>query len=562
MRGAFLIGLLLAALLASSAVAWELDFAPALGQPLVWHLYDPLAIVGWARTWGLEPVYRRAFLSGLSTTLMLIVLPVLLVRLVDLYSPLKVGDRSPNLGLGTAQDLLRSGHIARHGGGVVIGRCGRHVLRDHGDGHVLIMGATRSGKGAGHVVPTLLTHTGSMLVLDPKHELAAIAGRHRRGLGAVHVLDPTSAASARFNPLLELRGGPHLYGDCQTAAHMLTHTGHGQAREDTFWDDATAYLLSALLVHVLTSADRTLSHLWRLAQEVDGGRYPTSQDPHVQRVIGGHRALEARVRSSINATMITRLQFLADPLVQAATAMSDVCASDLQADPDPLTMFLSIPVAHGARLRPLTRLVLQALLMPLMQDLHRTADDRAKRRTVLALLDEFPQLGRIDVLENGLAVCAGYGVRAVLVCQDEDQIRSIYGARQSITANCATLCVIPGFSGQSLETVARWGGDHTVAHAGKQRSLGLRNTPSLSESETKTSVLNIRDMIRRAKNEVLVFIAGCPPTYLPKVRYYQDRSFRGLFDDPTAPSPGSAAVVGSHADGEARAPWLMTHTGR
>ncbi len=257
---------------------------------------------------------------------------------------------------------------------------------------------------------------------------------------------------------------------------------------------------------------------------------------------------------------VGRLLIPAGTRVVGVYKASDVRASDLQADLDPLTVFLSIPVAHGSRLRPLTQLVLQALLMPLMQDLHRTADGRAKRRTVLALMDEFPQLGRIDVLENGLAVCAGYGVRAALVCQDEDQIRSIYGARQSITANCATLCVIPGFSGQSLETVARWGGEHTVAHAGKQRSLGLRNTPSLSESETRMNVLNIRDMIRRAKNEVLVFTAGCPPTYLAKVRYYRDRSFYGLFDPPAVPPPAPVALVGSHADPEA--PWLMTHTGR
>ena len=125
-------------------------------------------------------------------------------------------------------------------------------LRDHGDGHVLIMGPARSGKGTGHVIPTLLGHAGAMLVFDPKHELAAITGRRRAAFGPVHVFDPTAAHSARFNPLLELRRDGHLIGDCQMAAHMLTHLGHG-GRDDPFWDDAAAALLTAVLLHVCTS---------------------------------------------------------------------------------------------------------------------------------------------------------------------------------------------------------------------------------------------------------------------------------------------------------------------
>ena len=529
LRLAAVLGLVLAALAASSIVAWKFGHAWQLGRPLWGPFYHPLDVVAWAQAWGTLPGYRQPLLQALSVVLVLAVLPVAAVRLIELHGPLRVGQRPKDDGLGKPGDLLRSGHIRTHGDGVVLGRLGRQVLRDDGDGHVLILGPARSGKGTGHVVPTLLGHAGSILVFDPKHELAAITARRRAAFGPVYIFNPTATHSARFNPLLELRQGAHLVGDCQMAAHMLTHMGE-TTRHDPFWDDAAAALLAGILVHVGTGPRHSLAEVWRIAQDIKADLVPAASHPFAARTFAGHAALEDRVRSSINETLLTRVAFLADPVLQAATSASDFRARDLQAADRPVTVFLSIPAAHGRRLRPLTRLMLQSLLAPLTHDIHRTADGHLKRRPVLALLDEFPQLGRMDVLEHGIAVCAGYGVRVAMVCQDEDQIRSAYGPNQSLTANCSTICVIPGFSGHSLQTVARWGGDHAVAHAAKQLPQGWRGTASESESEARIPVLNPRDMLRRGREEVLVFTLGCAPVWLPKATYFKLRAFRGLHD--------------------------------
>ena len=325
-----------------------------------------------------------------------------------------------------------------------------------------------------------------------------------------------------------------LIGDCQMAAHMLTHMGEA-THHDPFWDDAAAALLAAVLVHVCSGEERTLTRVWHTVQDIKADLLPAASDPFAVRTFAGHATLEDRVRSSINETLLTRLAFLADPVLQAATSTCDFRAGDLQAAEQPVTVFLSIPAAHGRRLRPLTRLLLQSLLAPLTHDIHLTSDGRRKLRPVLAMLDEFPQLGRMDVLEHGIAVCAGYGVRMAMVCQDEDQIRSAYGSHQSITANCTTICSIPGFSAHSLQTVARWGGDHAVAHLAKQRRQGWRGS-SESESEARVPVLNPRDMLQRGREEVLVFTLGCAPVWLPKAAYYRLRAFRGLYDE-HLPSP-------------------------
>ena len=544
LRLAAALGLVLAALSASTVVAWKFGHATELGQPLWGAFYHPLDVVTWIRSWNALDGYRQPILQALSLVLVLAVMPVAVARLAELYGPLRVEQRPKDDGLGTAGNLLRSGHIRGHGDGVVLGRLGRKVLRDHGDGHVLILGPARSGKGTGHVIPTLLGHSGSILVFDPKHELAAIAARRRAEFGPVYIFNPTAVHSARFNPLLELRQGPHLIGDCQMAAHMLTHIGE-TTHHDPFWDDAAAALLAGVLVHVGTGEEHTLAQVWRMAEDIKADLLPVAAHPFAARTFAGHAALEDRVRSSINETLLTRLAFLADPVLQAATVTSDFRAGDLQAAERSVTVFLSIPAAHGRRLRPLTRLMLQSLLAPLTHDIHLTSDNRLKRRSVLALLDEFPQLGRMDVLEHGIAVCAGYGVRMAMVCQDEDQIRAAYGANQSITANCSTICSIPGFSGHSLQTVARWGGDHAVAHAAKQRPQGWRGSVSESESETRIPVLNPREMLRRGRGEVLVFTLGCAPVWLRKATYFKLRAYRGCYDAhvPAAPPPPEPVEV-------------------
>ena len=97
-RLAFGLGLLLAALTASSLVAWRFGFDPALGTPLVWHLYSPLAVLAWARSWGLDQAYRPQFLSALTLPLLPMMLPFAVLWLRELYGPMRTPERDADEG--------------------------------------------------------------------------------------------------------------------------------------------------------------------------------------------------------------------------------------------------------------------------------------------------------------------------------------------------------------------------------------------------------------------------------------------------------------------------------
>ena len=79
--------------------------------------------------------------------------------------------------------------------GVVLGQLDRDYLRHDGPEHVLCFAPTRSGKGVGLVVPSLLTWPGSAIVHDIKGENWSLTAGFRARLGRVLLFDPTNPKS-------------------------------------------------------------------------------------------------------------------------------------------------------------------------------------------------------------------------------------------------------------------------------------------------------------------------------------------------------------------------------
>jgi type IV secretion system protein VirD4 len=104
-----------------------------------------------------------------------------------------------------------------HGEGVLLGRWRGAFLKHGGSEHVLCFAPTRSGKGVGLVVPTLLTWPDSAIVHDIKGENWSLAADWRAKFGRVLMFDPTNAASAAYNPLLEVRRGEWEVCDVQNS---------------------------------------------------------------------------------------------------------------------------------------------------------------------------------------------------------------------------------------------------------------------------------------------------------------------------------------------------------
>src|ERR1700680_491806 len=96
-----------------------------------------------------------------------------------------------------------------------------------GERHVLRFGPNGTGKGTRFLIPNLLTITDrSIVVIDPKGELAAVTAEYRRTVSDVVMLNPFNVlglGSAGFNPLAALDpNSPYFYDEAGGVGGALT----------------------------------------------------------------------------------------------------------------------------------------------------------------------------------------------------------------------------------------------------------------------------------------------------------------------------------------------------
>ena len=136
-----------------------------------------------------------------------------------------------------------------------------------------------SGKTMGLVVPALCElRNCSVIVSDPKAQVAAMTQRHRAKLGPVYFINPWAAKlkeatgidlkDSGFNPLSVLKKGPNLVDDARRVARFLMVTD--RAGSENYWSDEAAGLVAALLVWMIEfepKKNRNLVFLWEMLRD-------------------------------------------------------------------------------------------------------------------------------------------------------------------------------------------------------------------------------------------------------------------------------------------------------
>ena len=96
------------------------------------------------------------------------------------------------------------------GRGFLLGHFAGNLLRFSREGHILTFAPTQSVMSVGGVIPNLIDHPGSCVVIDVKGENYAVTSRERAKRRAVYALAPLAKGiePASFNPLDFIRPAP------------------------------------------------------------------------------------------------------------------------------------------------------------------------------------------------------------------------------------------------------------------------------------------------------------------------------------------------------------------
>ena len=447
------------------------------------------------------------------------------------------------VGLGRAPTPSAGIYLARWKG-----NSGVPFLRDTGPGHVLVFAPTRSGKGAGVVVPTLLTWPQSALIHDLKGENWALTAGWRKQMGHVCLkFDPTdtTGTSVKYNPLEQVRlRTEHEAEDVQNIVHMIVDPD-GRGLND-HWVKTGAALLTGTILHVLyaepnktlrgvagvlsdpsAAMPETIQRMLSTEHDPDGSMSwrsyrgePIRTHPIVAESMRELLNKSENERSGVFSTAMSFLSLYRDPVVAANTERSEFRISDLMNHDRPVSLYLVVPLSSRDRLRPLMRLILNQIVRTLTttmnyRDGKATAD---YKHQLLLMLDEFPALGRLEVFSDALALIAGYGLRACLIAQDLSQIHAAYGHDEAITSNCHTRVAFTPNRVETARLVSQMAGEATVKHA--QRTFSNSGT-SISEPEISRPLLTTDEAMRLPEDAALVFSTGMPTARASKLRYYK-----------------------------------------
>lgn len=354
--------------------------------------------------------------------------------------------------------------LARHQflpGQIILGKFAGRFIGHLDDRPMVTIAGARAGKTSTVLEPNLYLYPGSMLVLDPKGELAR-AAPFRRALGHdVHVLDPfgqTGEASACFNALAELDPDSLAIVDDVAAVAQALVVDDGDARS-RHWNDSARMLLMGLILLALTmdESERNLVTVRQLLtltyppllRSVRGRALVIANDkgeeaPDENRLAVntlllamsragsrfggvlaaiGNRFLSTPVteRGSIFSTAAAQTDFLDSLPLRTISRRSDFALSSLRGA-RPTTIFLTLPVGRMQSHYRWLRLVVQLACMAL-EKLGTYPRDRAP---ILFMMEEFATLGPMEIMEQAAAYFPGFGVKLWAVLQDTTQLRRYY----------------------------------------------------------------------------------------------------------------------------------------
>ncbi len=552
-------------------LAYAFGRDPALGEPLFAGMYPPWAWPGWKAAYFAtnRNTFALAFaISGLGAVGLFVAGAFgfgLVLRRATGLSHLHGSAH-----WATPREIERSGLLpsaGKPGAGVYVGawqpaKGAMRYLRHNGPEHILAFAPTRSGKGVGLIVPTLLSWPGSVLVYDLKGENWALSSGWRRQAGNVVLkFDPldTDDAGVSYNPLEEVRlATPHEVADVQNIVTMIVDPdGKGLADH---WDKTSFMFLTGVVLHALYTGERnaraaTLPDIATLLSNVDGidalyaamiGNTLADGKPHgvITRAAVDMLEKDARERGSVLSSAKTFFALYADPIVARNLSRSDFRICDLMNHERPVSLYLVIDPQNKERLKPLVRLMLTQIVRNLTPRLEfeNGAAIRQYRHRLLLMLDEFPALGKLAIFQDALAYIAGYGLKAYLITQDLAQLTDAYGRSESISSNCHIKVAFAPNRIETAELLSKMTGTATVVKrvvgtSGKRFGLALGHVnesiqefarPLLTPDECMRlpgPVKNAATGLIEAAGDMLVFVAGLAPIYGRQILFFADPVF-------------------------------------
>lgn len=575
----FILCLIFSSWVATQYEAAKFGYQPALGS--AWFsiagfpIYGPFEWITWTMRWSEEKGLIDEYLSqGMYVFNGGIALSILLCAFINYLRTRNKGTPDNLHGSAhwaTDKEIRDTGLISKDGVcvgsvdikdrtfmGLLFRRMIRVILRDDQKTHVLMAAPTRSGKGVGVVLPTLLSWRYSTLVHDVKMENFALTSgfRHKAGQLVLN-FNPTckDGTAARWNPLDEIR--IWTIDDVRDAQNISAMVADPEAKGmEDHWVSTSYKLLTGVFLHIVYSggnSERSLTAAakfiadssfedvkqmlsfmlsyehdpeGRMSWRDESGR-PTTTHPEVMLVASEMLKKEEKELGSVISSAVTKLGLFTEPIVAMNVGVSDFRVRDLMNLTQPVSCYYIVPPADKERLRPLSRLFFAFVIRRLTEEMKFEGGKSIEgyKHRLLLMMDELPSLRKLDVLQDGLAYIAGYGLKAVLIIQDMVQLKEAYGDKESVSAGCHLRIAYAPNTMDEAKPLSDMLGKKTVEyetrnHSGSRTNHALGQV-SLSTQMTGRELMTPDELLALPPTDMILKASGFSPVRGKKLRYFE-----------------------------------------
>lgn len=261
-------------------------------------------------------------------------------------------------------------------------------------------------------------------------------------------------------------------------------------------------------------------------------------------------------RGSIISTASQKLKIFLDPIIAKHIKKTDFTIKQLLEEK--CTLYLVTPPKSIHRTRALLRLAFTQIVFQLTDrmtfdtkgkiqknfieklkdDLVKNIKDKFKKaydyvrplknskekNRLLLMIDEFPSLGKLEIVEQSMSYVAGYGLKFFLVAQSLNQFKKIYGKDNYILDNCSIQIYLTPNDPETPKMISEMFDTYTEKVV-TQSKKGFDLMPTYTTSYVPRKLMTAGEVRTLPYKEIILMITGQNPIHGKKLFYYKDQRY-------------------------------------
>ena len=409
--------------------------------------------------------------------------------------------------------------------------------------HIMIYGASGSGKSRGFIKPFILKTAKlmqSMIIVDPKAEMAEQMAEYLKEEGYVvkmfNLLDMEN--SDAWNCLGEIDGDIDMV---QSVAEVIIRNTSEEGQKADFWDKAEKNLLVALIHYVYTLKDpvtgellpiqkRSLDTIYNMLshdgqKELDAKMRRLPLDHPARAPYGIFKQAAGNLWGNIFIGLGSRLNVFQNKLVKKITSYHEI---DLELPGKRPCAYFCIISDQDSSLEFLSSLFFSLLFKKLSDYARKHGDERGRLPVeVNMVLEEFCNIGRLLDFKKTISTVRSRGINCQIAAQSAAQMADRYPVNewQEIVGNCDTQIMLGCNDQMTSEFISKKCGNITI----RTTSSMAPQTPLFSpitrqvngykqNTSNATRPLMYPDEIEHMDNrECLILVRGQKPLKAMKI---------------------------------------------